>query len=358
MGCVYSQDALVTRGASDLLSNPPPAPSTPCPTVRGCRTQAALSPRRRRGPCSSSSPICSLRPSRSDRFARWQATATRCALARSETGVLRDRTQSRKSRACSMYCPSPTAGLVVDRAVRARIALRGRHRPSARRPGGPPSRRAPVHRRHVRVRRHREARPRDAERPLRAVELHAVVRAAGRPTHSRIANDAVQRAALEQRVLRVGRLAVVLEANRPPTRRDRLGACRARGTSRRCRAGARRGWSSARRSSPRTSGSGRGRGSGCTSAPGPGRASGRSRDPAGGSPIGRAAEARHDVAERRHPHRHDLADVPLRGSVRGPADSACPIAAACRPARRACAARPRRCIHRPSRTNSVSGFST
>ena len=41
----------------------------------------------------------SFRPSRSDRFARWQAVATRCALSRSEIGWRRDFTQSRKLRA-------------------------------------------------------------------------------------------------------------------------------------------------------------------------------------------------------------------------------------------------------------------
>ena len=41
----------------------------------------------------------SFRPSRSDRFARWQAVATRCPLSRSEIGSRRDRTQSRKLRA-------------------------------------------------------------------------------------------------------------------------------------------------------------------------------------------------------------------------------------------------------------------
>ena len=115
------------------------------------------------------------RPSRSDRFARWQATATRWPLARSETGVLR-----------RLDAVEEVAGVVAEllggcrRCGPSIASVRGLRGPAAGTGSRPADRVAVLRRRGTwfaggmsGVGGDREARPRDAEAALRAEELQA-----------------------------------------------------------------------------------------------------------------------------------------------------------------------------------------
>ena len=135
------------------------------------------------------------------------------ALARSAMGVLRVRTHSRKFLACSVYCSSLDP-LLSSMAVVRWIALRGwrafgppigwpSFTPGIMFTGGTSASGVTV-----------KPLRGDAERALRAVELDAVAgaRAKRRLTHP---ERTAPGAAVEERVLRVGRLAVVA-AGEPP----------------------------------------------------------------------------------------------------------------------------------------------
>ena len=107
--------SIVASRRSSSASSLPAGPSARRPRGRG--TAARASPSASGSPTivSRSASQRSLRPSRSERFARWQAVATRWPLSRSETGSRRDVTQSRKLRAWRRNWSYSSPESVLDR---------------------------------------------------------------------------------------------------------------------------------------------------------------------------------------------------------------------------------------------------